>query len=150
MRVVIDTNILIGGAADESSVAFKIINEVIEGRLDAYATHQTMGENRQMLRKLVRDREYRELLEEFFRKLNIVKIFEPVQVVADEEDNKLFWSAVSSGAEYLITNDKLVLDVEEYHGTKVITPEEFWAKYQNEKDDGEGAWGDWTRMLMGK
>ena len=60
MRVVIDTNILIGGAGDESSYAFKIIKEVIEGRIEAYANHQTMSENRQMLRKLVKDRAYRE------------------------------------------------------------------------------------------
>ena len=69
MKVVIDTNILINAASDESSYAFRIIKEVIEGRVEAYATHQTMSENRQILRKLVRDREYRELLEEYFRKL---------------------------------------------------------------------------------
>ena len=89
-KVVIDTNILIGGADDESSVAFKIIKEVIDGRIEAFATHQTMGENRQMLRKLVRDREYHELLEDFFHRLKIVKVYEPVEVVSDAEDNKLF------------------------------------------------------------
>ncbi|MDP3993492.1 MAG: putative toxin-antitoxin system toxin component, PIN family [bacterium] len=149
MRVVIDTNILIGGADDESSHAFKIIKEVIDGRIEAFANHQTMSENRQMLRKLVKDREYRELLEEFFRKLNIVKTYKAVNVVSDPEDNKLIESAVSAGAEYLITNDKEVLDIDEYHGTKIITPEEFWSKYQNEKGD-DSAWSDWGKMIMGE
>jgi len=148
MKVVIDTNILIGGADDESSVAYKIIEEVIAGRLDAYATHQTMGENRQMLRKLVRDRNYRERLEEFFRKLKIVKVYKPLHVVADEEDNKLFESAASSGAEYLVSQDRAVLDVEEYHRTKVVTPQDFWAIYEGEKSDGS-AWSNWSKMIMG-
>ena len=147
MKVVIDTNILIGGADDESSVAYKIIEEVIAGRLDAYATHQTMGENRQMLRKLVRDRNYRERLEEFFRKLKIVKVYKPLHVVADEEDNKLFESAASSGAEYLVSQDRAVLDVEEYHRTKVVTPQDFWAIYKSDK--GGSAWSDWSKMIMG-
>jgi len=147
-KVVIDTNIIVAGANDESSLAFKIINEVIEGRLQAFATHQTMSENRQMLRKLVRDREYKTLLEDFFTNLQIVQIYQHLNVVADPEDNKLVESAVSSGADFLITNDKEVLDVEEYHGTKVVTPQEFWAKYKNDADSGSG-WSDWTKMLMG-
>lgn len=146
MKVVIDTNILVSAAQDENSMAWKIIREVIEGRLEAFATHQTMSENRQMLRKLIRDRQYRELLEEYFRRLLIVKVFKPVQVVSDPEDNKLFESAVASGADYIITNDGDVLYVEEFKGVKVVTPEEFWAKY---KEDDDSAWQDWSKMLMG-
>lgn len=146
--MVIDTNILVGGADDESSTARKIIEEVIGGRLEAFATHQTMGENRQMLRKLVRDRVYREHLEEFFRKLKIVKVFQPLRVVEDEEDNKLFESAASSGAEYLITQDRVVLEVEEYHGTKVVTPKDFWTIYENGKED-DSAWRGFSNMLLG-
>ncbi len=149
MKIVIDTNILINAAADDNSVAFRIIREVIEGRLQAFATHQTMGENRQMLRKLVRDREYRESLEEFFRNLNIVKIYEHVNVVTDPEDNKLIESAAASGADFLITKDNEVLDVGEYHRTKIVTPEEFWATYKNDEDSGR-SWNDWTKMLMGE
>lgn len=149
MKVVIDTNILVSGVGDESSYAYKIIEEVIAGRLEAYATHQTMGENRQMLRKLVRDRSYRERLEEFFGKLNIIKVYEPLHVVSDEEDNKLFESAAASGAEYLITNDQEVLAIEHYHGTSVVSPADFWARYR-EQGDGESAWNDWSNMLLGK
>ena len=149
MKVVIDTNILINGSSDESSYAFRIIQEIIDGRLEAYATHQTMGENRQMLRKLVKDREYKEMLEDFFTKLNIVKVYQHLAIVSDLEDNKLFESAISSGADYIISEDKEVLEVEEYHGTKVITPGEFWNKYKNANDDNS-AWGEWGRMIMGK
>ena len=102
-----------------------------------------------MLRKLVKDREYREALEEFFRRLNIVKTYKGVNVVSDSEDNKLIESAVSAGADYLITNDREVLDIDEYHETKIITPEKFWVKYQNERGD-DSVWADWSKMIMGK
>lgn len=148
MKIVIDTNILINASADESSHAFRIIKEVIDGRIEAYATHQTMGENRQMLRKLVRDKEYKILLEDFFRKLNMVKVYKPLDVVADDEDNKLIESAASSSADYLITEDKEVLDLDEYHRTKIVTPKEFWATYKN-GEDSDSSWDDWSKMLMG-
>ena len=147
MRVVIDTNILVGGADDESSYAFKIIKEVIDGRLEAFATHQTMSENRQMLRKLVKDRTYRETLEEFFRNLKIVKPFKRLDVVSDPEDNKLFESAAAANADYLISNDREVLDIGEFRKTSVVTPSEFWSKYDNQDDDS--SWNNWARMLMG-
>lgn len=150
LKVVIDTNILIGGAADENSTAFRIIKEVIDGRIKAFATHQTMSENRQMLKKLVCDREYRVLLEDFFRKLQIVKVYKPLNVVSDPEDNKLIESAVASGADYLITNDREVLDLEKYHKTEILTPEEFWAKYKADASSDGSAWSDWSRMVMGK
>ena len=149
MKVVIDTNILINAAADESSYAFRILKEIIDGRIEACATHQTMSENRQMLRKLVRDREYKDLVEEFFRVLNVTKVYKPVNVVSDPEDNKLFESIAASGAEYLISEDKEVLAVEEYHGCEVVTPKDFWNKYKSDSDDGS-AWSDWSHMLMGK
>jgi hypothetical protein len=148
MKIVIDTDILINASSDESSYAFRIIKEVIEGRLEAFATHQTMSENRQMLRKLVKDREYRELVEEFFRKLKIIRPTQRLKMVSDPEDNKLFESAEAAGADYLITNDTEVLAVEEYRGTKVATPADFWAKYQDRSSDNT-AWHDWSRMILG-
>lgn len=149
MKVVIDTNILIGGSYDQSSYAFKIIKEVIDGGLEAYATHQTMNENRQMLRQLVKDREYRQFLEQYFRKLKIVKAGKELNVVSDSQDNKLFESAAAISADYLISEDQEVLAVEDYHGTRVVTPQQFWTRYQNEKDD-DSAWKDWTNLLLGQ
>lgn len=149
MKVVIDTNIIINGASDENSVGFKIIKEIIGGRILAYATHQTMSENRHMLRNLVRDKEYNILLEDFFRKLNIVKVYKPIRIVSDPEDNKLVESAAASSADYLITSDREVLAVAEYGVTQIVTPQEFWAKYTAESEDSSSSWDDWSKMLLG-
>lgn len=148
MKVVIDTNILINGSADENSLTFRIIKEVIEGRLEAYANHQTMSENRHMLRNVVKDREYKQLLEDYFRRLNIVQATKKLNVVSDPEDNKLFESAAAVAADYLVSQDNEVLAVEEFGVTKVVSPKEFWGIYNGRKEADSG-WGDWTRMLMG-
>ncbi|MBI4050464.1 MAG: putative toxin-antitoxin system toxin component, PIN family [Candidatus Doudnabacteria bacterium] len=169
VKVVIDTNILINASADESSYAFRIVKEVIEGRIEAFATHQMMSENRQMLRKLVKDRKYKELLENFFTRLKIVKIHNspppslilregapPLRVrggweelLSDKDDLKLFESALVAKADYIISEDKEVLAVENYAGTEAITPKDFWTKYQGEKD-GDSEWRDFSRMILGK
>lgn len=163
MKVVIDTNILINAAGDENSYAFRIIREVIAGRIEAHATHQTMKENREMLKKLIKDRGYKKLLEEFFRKLkivpsgnlkvsvtpanNVAEVSSPP--ISDPEDIKLFESAFAVQADYLITEDQEVLAVEKYHGTEVLSPKNFWAKYQSEKDDNSG-WREWREMILGR
>lgn len=148
MKVVIDTNILINSSYDESSYAFRIVKEVIEGRIEAYATHKTMRENRQMIRNLIKDREYRELLENYFRNLKITKPGANLEVVSDPEDNKLFESAQAACADYLVSEDREVLDVGEYRGTKVVTPQDFWAKYKAESGD-DSAWKEWTKIVLG-
>lgn len=156
MKVVIDTNILINAAGDESSHAFRIVREVIEERLLAYANHQTMSENRQILRKLVKDRVYREMLEEYFRKLKVVKSSSLKSLPSGgggmgggREDLKLFQSAIAARADYLITEDREVLEVEKYQGTEVITPRDFWIKYQGETGN-DSVWEDWTKIILGK
>lgn len=147
IRVVVDTNILIGGAYDDSSYSFKIIQEVIAGRLQAFATHQTMRENKSLLGQIVTDRDYKELLTKYFHNLQIVRREKRLDVIQDKEDNKLFESAVAAKAEFLITNDREVLDVGEYEGVEVVRPDEFWSRYKN--DDSGSAWSEWGKMLLG-
>jgi len=149
MRVVIDTNILIGGAYDENSYSYKIIREVISGRLMAFATHKTMRENKTLLGQAVTDSNYRELLESYFRRLQIVRRKERLDVISDKEDNKLFESAVAADADFLITNDREVLDVEEFAGAAVVTPEEFWTKYKAKSEPEDKPWRDWINQVMG-
>lgn len=148
-KVVIDTNILIGGAYDELSYSNQIIKEVIEGRIEAFATHQAMKENRLLLRKTVKDREYKKFLEAYFKKLTIVKRKKRLNVVADPDDNKFLESAVAAPADYIITSDREVLDVEEYEGIKVVHPGEFWAVYKKKSAKVDGSeWQEWGKMLL--
>lgn len=148
MRVVIDTNILINGSYDESSHSFRTLQEVLSGRLEAFATRETLRENRLLARQMIRDQEYLRFLEDYFDKVRPVKVFKKLRVVSDSEDNKLFESAAASSAQYLISEDREVLAVEQFRNTKVLTPEEFWTKYSSNREENT-AWDNWAKMIMG-
>ena len=44
-----------------------------------------------------------------------------IDVVSDAKDNNLFALALESAAEFLVTGDKLLLDVDEYRTTKDVS-----------------------------
>ncbi len=46
-------------------------------------------------------------------------------VVADPSDNKILECAITSDSDYIVSGDHHLLDLEEYAGTKIITPNEF-------------------------
>lgn len=48
-----------------------------------------------------------------------------VNLCRDPQDNFLLELAQESRADYLISGDKLVLELEQYKSTKIITPKEF-------------------------
>jgi putative PIN family toxin of toxin-antitoxin system len=146
MRIVIDTNLLIDGAADDYNYGNRIIDEVIEGRLEAYANRATIRENMLLSSRKISDQEYLQKLNEFFASVRHAPFVpERLHVVSDEEDNKLVESAVAAQAEFLISSDKHLLSLGEYQGIQIVTPAEFWNKYQDETEDG---WSKWIDSFM--
>ena len=56
-----------------------------------------------------------------------------VEVVRDPDDDKIIVAAVEGNADYIISRDKDLLDLKEYQGIKIITPEEFMRILRAEK-----------------
>lgn len=148
MKVVLDTNVLIDAFKDEYSYQKRIIDEIIQGRLEAYANIQTLRENRLILERLITDESYKKELDNFFNQINHVQNRRLVKIVSDSEDNKILESAVEAGADYLITEDKALLEVGNYRDVKVIAPIEFWKMY--EEQIGEDPWQRWIKYVSGK
>ncbi|MBI4054080.1 MAG: PIN domain-containing protein [Candidatus Doudnabacteria bacterium] len=71
-RVVIDTNLLIDAQNDDYSHAYRILDEVLAGRLMAVANRKTLEENRLISAKKVRDIALRDKLDNFFGLVNLV------------------------------------------------------------------------------
>lgn len=66
--------------------------------------------------------DYAEKIAEFHDLVTRTFETEPIdKVVTDEKDNYLFSLCRQSGAEYLVTGDKLLLKVIRYNETKVVT-----------------------------
>ncbi len=112
MKVVLDTNVLIDGFKDEYSYQWRIIQEVINGSVEAFANNQTMRENRLIMDRLITDREYRAVLDKFFSQLQPVSNPHRIHAVSDTEDNKILESAVVAGADYLVTGDAALLELD--------------------------------------
>lgn len=145
MKVVLDTNVLISAFKDEYSYQKQIIDEVIRGKIEAYANDQTVRENRFILEKLIDNEEYKRELEEFFTQVSWVHNPRRVQVVEDREDSKILESAVVAEADYLITEDRHLLDIGEYHNVKIVEPIAFWKIYEEEV--GDDPWQKWINFV---
>lgn len=48
-----------------------------------------------------------------------------IEIVRDPNDDKIIIAAVEGNADYIVSRDKDLLDLKEYQGIKIITPEEF-------------------------
>ena len=147
--VVIDTNILIGASYDEFSHSKKIIDAVVKGELKAVASTKVLSENKLLLTRLIRDREYGQELESFFAQVELVRPARTVSVSDDPEDNKFINTALEGRAGYIITNDAHLLHIGEYEGIKIMRPKDFWYHYSGEQKSGEEQWREWMSGVMG-
>jgi len=136
MKVVIDTNILIGSTWDEFSHSKQIIDEVIAGNIESFATNATIRENKLLLKKAVPSQKQKEFLEDYFARIQEVRPRQRLQIVKDDpEDDKFFEAALEADVDYIITNDHHLLDIDKYRGIKVVRPSDFWLEYKNGDDD---------------
>ena len=55
MNIVLDTNLLIDGSADDYNFGSRIIDEVLAGNLNAFANRSTLAENRLMAGRKISD-----------------------------------------------------------------------------------------------
>ena len=144
MKIVLDTNILIDGFKDEHSYEKRIINEVRKGNIEAFANKQTLQENKLIANRIIQNSDYQKELDEFFSQINWVINRRQIKIVSDPEDNKILESAVEAKANYLITNDKALLELKKYCEIKIVLPIEFWSLY---KDQDISKWQEWVNYI---
>ena len=147
MKVVLDTNVIIDGIKDEYSYEKQIIDAVRAGEIEAYANHQTIQENKLIMRRLIENPEYEREINDLLSQINHVVNRRQIYIVRDREDNKILESAVEAGAEYLVTRDNDLLSIEKYQGVEIVNPSQFWVRY---KDEGNELWKQWAGFFSGK
>jgi putative PIN family toxin of toxin-antitoxin system len=60
-----------------------------------------------------------------FEQAEIVEPVEEIAVCRDQADDKFFACAVAGRADYIVTEDKDILDVGEYRGVRPVSAAEF-------------------------
>lgn len=145
LRIILDTNVLMD--ADKGSFSFpaKIMQEVIDGKIDGFTSHKIRKENSLIKRELLRNTDALAMFDDYVDATEDVRptqYFDAVQT--DPEDNKFIDAAVEAHADYIVTSDKDLLDIREFEGVKMVKPQEFWNIYQRHQDpEGSGAWQSW-------
>lgn len=133
MKVVLDTNVLIS-ASFWSGASFKIMQMVDDVKIELILSKEILEEYDEILR-------CDEILEktDAFQRLaaaaTIQKLLIKAKIVdpkiklniigADSDDNKIIEAAVEGCADFIISQDKHLLDLVSYHNIKIATPAEF-------------------------
>lgn len=59
------------------------------------------------------------------REAEVVQVEDQPSVCRDADDDRFFWCAAAASADYIISEDRDILDVGEYEGSQTITAAEF-------------------------
>lgn len=131
LRITFDTNCLISSTLWKTSVSHKLIIRLVNIDAAMFTSEEILDEFSRVLRRDFNSTEKEiQQREDVIRSLMI--IIHPklsLNVVADDSsDNKIIECAVTSNSEYIITYDKHLLKLGEFHRTKIVTPEILFKK----------------------
>ncbi|MEW6611103.1 MAG: putative toxin-antitoxin system toxin component, PIN family [Patescibacteria group bacterium] len=150
--VVIDTNVLIAATEDLDNAARGAINLVNQGEITACASRPILDEYQSLIPQRVAAEEVCRELQGFFARVKLVRLprhTDPARC-EDQEDEKFVQCARAVDADYLITQDRHLLDLENIGTTHVVTPQKFLLGVKHMKDPaGKREWAAWVRQIMG-
>jgi putative PIN family toxin of toxin-antitoxin system len=135
-RVVIDTNTLLGGILSPRKAAGKIIQLWKTGKLQLYVNQDILDEYFRILDLFVDDITLNrwKIWLSHPRNVSVVHTYLPkYSELRDPTDNPFLAAAVFAEAHYLVSRDKDLLVLKEFHEVKIVTPEEFIRLYKQSK-----------------
>lgn len=132
MRIVIDTNVFISATFWKGD-SFKIIEKVENKEIELIISQEIIEEysnvlNYEEIRSKVKINELetnfilRELVENSIIVVPKIK-FDIIKT--DSDDNKFIDVAVEGNVDYIVSQDKDLLDIKEFQGIKIVKPVEF-------------------------
>lgn len=133
IRAVLDTNALVSVVINvTSSVASEIYQSCKEKRFLLIISPSVLSEVDNVLRRkrVMKShkrsaRELQEIIKEMTDVSSIVPGRIKIDLVRDLDDNKIISAALEGKADYIVSRDRDLLDLKEYQGIKIITPEKF-------------------------
>ena len=131
MKIVVDTNVVISGIFFGGNPR-KIVEEIVDGNIDAYATTEIVGEYMGIIDSMIARKQGRlnqEILSPLFSSLRIIESDSEIDVCRDPDDNKFIECAMDAKALYIVSGDNDLLDIQKYEGIEIITAKEFCDKY---------------------
>lgn len=125
-RLVLDTNVVVSAALDDSSTAARLVDHAIDSCV-LIATENTVKELVETLFRPKFDRYLSLIRREAFlsqlqRFLHIVPVVQSVKVCRDPRDDKFLEAAINGGAHVIVSGDKDLTSLHPFMGIEIISP----------------------------
>lgn len=121
MRLVLDTNVIISALLFDG-LPEQLLLSTLGGLHELVLSPYIIAETTRILEDRFKVQPTNlKLLQQLLGEAEIV-YFQPfLNVVADEPDNRILETSIEGNANYLVTGDKLLLQLKEYRGIKIIS-----------------------------
>ncbi len=120
-RIVLDTNVLVAAAYAENSASRRIVEACLSGDLVAVASPAVKSEYEFILARAVRRPDYEGRLAELLEAMELVEPDQqPRVVLEDAGDDKFLAAALAARAEWIVTNDRHLLQHDPYHDIRIV------------------------------
>lgn len=129
MRAVIDTNVIISALLKPGSKPGRIIEMVLEGKINAVVSRDMLGEYKRVVyrRKFSFTQEQIDTVLVLFDKA-VLELPLPGQDTVNADDAVFLAAAIAGGADYLITGNIRHFPERKYGNCLAVTPAEFLLK----------------------
>ena len=135
-KVIIDTNVLISALIQRNYPNFILYNYVFDNLVEVCISDDLFKEYLEVLNR-PKFNKYSDFINKAELVLSHIETkatkFYPLQrfdVIADNPDNRLLELAVESKADFIITGNTTDFTMTEFHGTRIVTPKEYWDLYR--------------------
>ncbi len=135
-KIVIDTNIFVSGLIQRSYPYLIVNNLFIEGKIDLSISDDLLREYYLVFRRK-KFSKYPEFTNRAEALIAVIETkstkFSPTNkltIISDKNDNKLLELAEECKADFLITGNTNDFTIKKYKSTRIVTPKEYWVKYQ--------------------
>jgi putative PIN family toxin of toxin-antitoxin system len=133
LRVVIDTNVLVSGIIQRKGFPYKVVKAWEDDVLILITSDDLINEAGRVLRyEKIRvkysldDEEIKQVLLNLMRYSIVVNDPPKIDVIReDPADNNILAAAIEGKADYIISGDSHLLNLENYKGIRILTPKEF-------------------------
>lgn len=127
LGVVLDTNVLVS-ALGFGGPPLDALLRTFDDDFRLLASDETLDELERVMtydRLPFTDADRTQYLAILRREADIVQSDDVVDIVRDPDDDKFLEVALAGDADYVVSGDRDLLDLESFRGTNIVTPDEF-------------------------
>lgn len=139
-RAVLDTNVFVSGASISQAVPSQIMNLWRKGEFVLVTSPQLLGEAQDVLLRPkimtltgLSIEETGNFIEEISQRAYVTEgKYEVEKITVDPDDNIVLAAALEGAATHIVTgDDKSLLPLKEYHGIRILQPQNFLSLLKN-------------------